>query len=167
MTVATGGPREFDRWVRRTFDEDVPDWEAKEHRKIHLQVVNEMVKGTPVGNPDNWHENSLPAPVGYVGGRARSNWQSSHTVPKGGEPNGPNQSGYPGAGETKTLNRQSIGGLKGYSRTFITNNTPYIVALNDRPNPHVPGMAWSTQAPLQWMEAALDRVGAQFDRGGK
>jgi hypothetical protein len=59
-------------------------------------------------------------------------------------------------------NRQDIDNVPPYPRTFITNNTPYIVVLNDGLN----GRQHSIQAPLQWMEAAIERVKAQFDIGG-
>jgi hypothetical protein len=155
--------------VKRTFDNEVPEWASKAHRKIHLEVLDEMIDGTPVGNIELWeiywelwqHTGIPPSMKGYVGGRARSNWQSSVLVPKGGEPNGPNASAYPGGGETKTLNRQALSGLKPYSRSFITNNTPYIVVLNDG----LRGKQHTFQAPLMWMEAALDRVAAQFRTG--
>jgi hypothetical protein len=148
---------------------EIPDFERDAHRKVHLQVVNEMVEDTPVGNPELWAVyresggNLPPSLKGYVGGRARSNWQSSTLVPKAGEPNGPNQSSYSGASETKELNRQGIANLKPFSRSFVTNNTPYIVVLSDGLN----GRQHSQQAPLMWMDTAMDRVEAQFDRGGK
>ena len=158
--VTTGGPAKFKQWSAGIFNSDLPDFQVKAHRKIHLQTINQMIKGTPVGNPDLWQ--SKPPP-GYVGGRARSNWQSSVLVPKAGEPNGPNASQYSGIGETQEMNRSSIAGLKAYSRTFVTNNTPYIIVLNDG----LRGKQHSYQAPLMWMETALDRVEAQFKRGGK
>ena len=166
MKVITTTPKDFHIHIKRTFDKEVPNWALNAHRGIHFQVQDEMINRTPVGNPDRWAPESLPAPPGYVGGRARSNWQSSVLVPKGGEPNGPNAQSYPGAGDTKALNRQGIASLKPYSRSFSTNNTPYIVALNNRPNPNTGG-GWSSQAPLFWMEAALDVVAAQFAVGGK
>lgn len=156
MRVVTTTPQDFHIHVKRTFDKEVPNWAQNAHEKIHNQTASLMIQGTPVGNPGLWQ--SKPPP-GYVGGRARSNWQSSVLIPKSGEPNGPNASKYAGAGETETLNRQGIAGLKPYSRSFISNNTPYILVLNDGVH--------SKQAPLMWMETALDQVKAQFELGGK
>ncbi|KAF1706288.1 HK97 gp10 family phage protein [Pseudoxanthomonas sacheonensis] len=43
-------------------------------RKIGIDLFSRTVERTPVGNPENW---ASPAPAGYVGGRARANWNCS------------------------------------------------------------------------------------------
>ena len=42
--------------------------------KATIDVLAAVVDRTPVGNPDTWKN---PPPPGYVGGRARANWNAS------------------------------------------------------------------------------------------
>lgn len=44
-------------------------------RVVAIKLFGAIVKGTPVGNPDNWK--NPDAPEGYTGGRARANWNFS------------------------------------------------------------------------------------------
>lgn len=41
-------------------------------KKAVIKTFAEIIKTTPVGNPDLWK--SKKKPIGYVGGRARNNW---------------------------------------------------------------------------------------------
>lgn len=47
-------------------------------RKVVFDVGNSLVMKTPVGDADYWIN---PAPPGYVGGRARGNWQYGLNAP--------------------------------------------------------------------------------------
>jgi len=159
MSVIVTTPEKFPAHIKKVMRKDVPNWQAGMHKKIHFQVSDGMIMRTPVGNPKKWQDPSA-APPGYVGGRARGNWQSSKGWPVAGETGQKDSSGS----VTRAANRAALSGLQAYSRSFITNNTPYINDLNDRPNPYHPGSAWSPQAPLQWMEGVLDKVAVQFER---
>lgn len=162
MSVIVTTPEKFPALLRKTMREDIPQWQAAMHKKIHVQVSNGMIKGTPVGNPELWDiywetGGNLPAYLdGYVGGRARGNWQSSIGVPTAGETGRVDKSGA----ETKAANRAAVSKVPPFNRSFITNNVPYIVVLNDGLN----GKQHTFQAPLQWMEGHLDLVAAQFQR---
>ena len=160
MTVIVTTPEQFPAQMKKVLKKDVPNWQVAMHKKIHFQVDHEMVMRTPVGNAENWQPQSKPPPPGYVGGRARGNWQASTNWPIAGEVDRIDPSGN----ATVQANRAALAGLRPYSRSFETNNVPYINDLNDRPNPYHPGKAWSPQAPLQWMEGVLDKVAAQFER---
>lgn len=52
--------------------------QSKVVRKIVIDLGTKIIMRTPVGNPSLWEPQSLPAPEGYVGGRARANWQYSN-----------------------------------------------------------------------------------------
>ena len=85
-------------------------------RKTALGVFGAVVKATPVGDPDLW--NGKKAPPGYVGGHARANWQMGiNTIPVG-EVDG-----------TSIPNPPNTGAVKARDVVYITNNVPYIEAL--------------------------------------
>jgi hypothetical protein len=81
---------------------------------------------TPVGNPDNW-KNPKSAPIGYVGGRLRGNWQISSDAPASGtveiiDPEG-----------TKTTaNVEHFILSKDFKKDieiYLTNNLPYAYTI--------------------------------------
>ena len=158
--IRQGGPNEFRRAIRAYY-KDIQKWQVRFHKDVHISVLNGMVERCPVGNTDLWVEASLPAPPGYAGGRARGGFQSSVTTAPTGETGKVDPSGFP----TKQDNVAAITSLKPWSKSWITNNVPYVVALNDRPNPNAPGKGWSTQAPLQWMEGEVELVHNLFGVG--
>lgn len=59
-------------------------------RKVVLDVGSSIVLKTPVGDPDTW---KMPAPAGYVGGRARGSWQYAKGAPAEGDPGTIDESG--------------------------------------------------------------------------
>jgi hypothetical protein len=154
MSITVGGPNEFKSWMEKTVREDVPNWQAQMHQKIHFQVDRGVVLGTPVGNPELW-QNPGSAPPGYAGGRARGNWQASTGSPTAGEVERIDKSGSETIGSNGTV----IQTIRPFSRSFETNNVPYIIALNDG---LPPGKQHSKQAPLQWIEGVLEKIEAQF-----
>ena len=100
-------------------------------RKVGIDLFSKTVERTPVGNPDNW---ASPAPAGYVGGRARANWNCSIGSPslstspmtdKGGE--------VTKARIKNTLHDWKEGDL------YLMNSLPYIRRLEYD--------GWSKQAP--------------------
>ena len=173
----TGGIAEFNKAMRRWLGADLNDWVVEKHKEIHIQVLNGMVYACPVGNPDEWLSRGAysdisggptgkvkfkrAAPDGYTGGRARGGFQSSTTTPQGDDPNRIDPSGA----APKAEGRAVMQTLKPWSHSYITNNVEYILALNDRPNPNYPGKGWSKQAPLQWMEAEVEKVENWFKAG--
>ena len=162
MSVIVTTPEKFPAQIKKVMRKDVPNWQAGMHKKIHIQTANGMIMGTPVGNVELWDiywetGGNLPEDLeGYVGGRARGNWQSSTNWPVAGETGREDKSGS----ETRQANVAAAASIQPYSRSFISNNVPYIVVLNDGLN----GKQHTFQAPLQWMEGVLDKVAAQFER---
>lgn len=101
-----------------------------------VQICRNIVKRTPVGNPDLWESD---APPGYVGGRARANWFPSI--------------GSPSNEETESVADQSMGRVQAIigqvpgNVFYLTNNLPYIRRLEYD--------AWSSQAPRGMVRVSL------------
>ena len=104
---------------------------AAVERKVVLDVGTRIVEKTPVGDPSRW---SMPAPAGYVGGRARGAWQYAQGGPVAVEPGTIDGSGQ------ASINRIAAGvaGASGADH-YITNSVPYIRRLEYD--------GWSGQAP--------------------
>ena len=75
--------RDLEQFANRTIKKI-----TKVKRVVAIKLFGAIVKGTPVGNPDNWKinkgkngdddgTNNIIAPEGYTGGRARANWNFS------------------------------------------------------------------------------------------
>lgn len=106
-------------------------------RAATVGVFSSVIRMTPVGNPDLW-QNTESAPEGYVGGRARGNWQCTIGSPA----NGDNwQSNSEGA--TIATVPQHAG-----AKVYLTNNLPYIQKLE---------YGHSTQAPAGMVRISIDR----------
>lgn len=147
MSVTVGrSSADFRRWRVRTVAKNIEETGQKLHQKIHVQMDSELVFATPVGNPALW---SSPAPPGYTGGRARGGWQSSIGAPILTETNRIDKNGA----ATHSAGQEVASRIGFAKRSFIANNVPYIVRLNE---------GWSTQAPANFIGRAFDRVGAQF-----
>ena len=90
-------------------------------RKVVFDMTSAMVMMTPVGDPTFWKH---PAPPGYTGGHARSNYfwgvQRVGTIDPTKSTNG-----------APSLNRAAAfsTGLKAGGVVYLTNNLPYIMAL--------------------------------------
>lgn len=100
-------------------------------KKIVIDLGTKIVLRTPVGDPSTWQS---PAPSGYVGGRARANWQYGNGIMPEGALSIVDKDG------STTINR-IIGGVqasKAASIHWIANNLPYIKPLEE---------GWSNQAP--------------------
>lgn len=97
-----------------------------------LDLFGRIVKRTPVGNPGEWIGE---APQGYVGGRARSNWQFAiNTV------NTSTTDATGGSDRPKTTT------LRVGDSVYITNNLPYILPLEH---------GWSAQAPAGMVKVTV------------
>lgn len=101
-------------------------------RKIVIDVGSSVVLKTPVGDPDQWN---MPAPAGYVGGRARGSWQYAKGSPMAGEPGGVDPGGAGAIGRV-------VGGAMAGDplvEHYLTSNVPYMRRLEYE--------GWSKQAP--------------------
>ena len=113
-----------------SFGDDIQRFAKKAtdaHDKITRVATLELFKGvilaTPVGNPDNW-KNPEMAPPGYVGGRARGNWQCSVGSPASGEIERVDESGNETVADAESKTPKGAGQV-----TMLTNNLPYIEKL--------------------------------------
>lgn len=114
-------------------------------KKVVLDVGSSIVMKTPVGDPTTW---SMPAPAGYVGGRARGSWQYQKGAPLMTEPGGVDPSGGGSVG------RVSAGVAAGDPVTehYITSTVPYMRRLEYE--------GWSSQAP----EGMVRKTVQEFQR---
>jgi len=123
--------------------------------KIMLELLSQLVTGTPVGKRSRWKINQgKPArkhrPKGYVGGHARKNWQVTIDAPAISEIPGEDKSGREakkaGRAVIDTINKPCIG--------YISNLVPYIQRLDE---------GWSSTKTRGMVEPALDAVRIKFD----
>jgi len=92
-------------------------------RKIILDISRKIVFRTPVGDADFW---ASKPPIGYVGGRARANWQHGESlgssvldkVDKSGS-------------KTLSLISGSVGHQPAGKKHYLFNNVPYIIPLEE------------------------------------
>lgn len=105
-------------------------------RKVALAVLQPVVFGTPVGNTTLWTEQSRRrARPGYVGGRARANWhvslgEASKLITEVRDKAG---------AATVARGKEAINAAQPEVAIHITNNLPYIGALNDGHSHQAPG----------------------------
>jgi hypothetical protein len=121
-------------------------------RKCAGAILQAVVTSTPVGNTSVWLEPEK-ARAGYVGGRARANWQVSVGGPKGGIIESVDASG----GSTIAAGQTAINSSAPKQPIHLVNNLPYIIPLN---NGH------SQQAPVGFIQTAI-QVGVNAVRGDK
>ena len=112
-------------------------------RAATLELFSSVIKMTPVGDPDGWKYPQL-APPGYVGGRARGNWQASIDSPVDGEIERIDKSGGETISEMVSKAPPGAGQV-----TYLANNLPYIEQLED---------GWSDQAAAGMVRVSMDRV---------
>ena len=118
-----------------TFSSDIKEFAEKTKKDIAdvkkyaaITIFTDIVKATPVGNPDYWQEvNGKPrkAPPGYTGGRLRGNWQTSlntpiHTEIARIDPNG---------GDVLKEMQATVYNSEVKDSIFLTNNLPYAVPV--------------------------------------
>jgi hypothetical protein len=108
-------------------------------KKIIIDLGTGLVETTPVGDAKYWKN---PAPKGYVGGRARANWQYGFSAMPTGELNIVD----PGGQTTINKIRSSITQVAGVH--WIANNVDYIEALEN---------GWSRQAPNGMLRVTVMR----------
>lgn len=100
-------------------------------RKVGIEALRSVVLKTPVGNPDTWQS---PAPAGYVGGRARANWNVSFGSPDVTTSERTDKSG----GTTIAAGTATIARAGGEQPIYLMNSLPYIRRLEYE--------GWSQQA---------------------
>lgn len=110
------------------------------HRAVGIELFGSVIVGTPVGNPELWQS---PAPPGYTGGSARSNWFLTNAAPSGEVTTATNYQQR----QAETL--RGITTLQYTGRLTLTNNLPYIIPIED---------GWSTQAPAGMVKLNVARV---------
>jgi hypothetical protein len=110
-------------------------------RLVALEILRQVIFGTPVGNKEIWLEPGK-ARVGYVGGRARANWFVGIGIAPAGTTEAIDAGGGQALQAGADLIRTSTPGLD----IHLTNNLPYIVPLNQ---------GHSHQAPAGFIERAI------------
>lgn len=107
-------------------------------KKVVFDISSRLVYRTPVGDPSYWQS---PPPPGYVGGRARGNWQYALDAPN-----------LDGDNAIDPLGASTLDGIIAEIPTdsaaghvhYITNTLPYIKRLEE---------GYSRQAPPQGIVA--------------
>ena len=142
------GKKAFDLALTEFIEETVPDQHLKVQKKVAIDLLARIIDRTPVGNPSLWAESSLPAPPGYVGGRARANWQISTGTPG----SKPIDAIDPQGDVTETVGLSKLATAKAGGTIWIYNNVRYIKRLED---------GWShKQAPLGMVAVSLAEIEA-------
>lgn len=144
--------KKFNATLTKFVEEDIPQAHLRFQKKIAFELLGRIIEKTPVGNPDLWAPSSLPAPPGYVGGRARANWQVSTVFPGNSEI----EAIDPGGDATEAQGIAAVGSAQPFGTIWIYNNVPYIRRLED---------GWSTQAPSGMVGVSLAEIETFFARG--
>lgn len=134
----------LDEFIKKT----VPADHLKLQKKIAIDLLARIIDRTPVGNPSFWKESSLPAPPGYVGGRARANWQISTFAPGNSDIDAIDPEGD----VTTALGLSKVGTAKAGGTIWIFNNVRYIKRL-EMGHSH-------RQAPLGMVAVSLAEIEA-------
>lgn len=140
--------REFTAELNTFSRKLVPEQLLLFQKKVALELFKRIIFRTPVGNPDLW---SHPPPPGYVGGRARGNWQMSFQTLNNNETGAidPSGTGTLSSGMGSLVQAQPFGTI------WIFNNVPYIIPLE---------YGWSGQAPAGMVRISLAEMQAYVDR---
>jgi hypothetical protein len=142
------GKKKFDLALDAFVEKEMPAQHLKVQKKVAIDLFARIIDKTPVGNPDLWKESSLPAPPGYVGGRARGNWQITTTSPG----SKPIEAIDPDGSVTQTVGLGKLSTAKPGGSIWIFNNVRYIKRLED---------GWSTkQAPAGMVAVSLAEIEA-------
>ena len=100
-------------------------------RKIAIDLFNDVIMMSPVGNPDLW---KYPK-EGYVGGRFRANWNCSIGSPDTSTTESVDPSGSAATGRVTAV---VLGYQLGEKSIYLCNSLPYAERLEN---------GWSDQAP--------------------
>lgn len=136
---------EFNRALMETAKELLPQQVALFQQKIVMDLLRRFVVKTPVDT-----------------GRARGNWQvtissTDSQVAIQGAPDKDDKANSPkaetAAADAVTKSIQVVNSIKPFSITYITNNVPYIVYLED---------GTSTQAPVGMVSLSIHEQAGMF-----
>jgi len=141
---------EIAKWAK-----DATEGMADLHQAATLKLFSNVILQTPVGNPDNWQSlwkdtegRAVNAPLGYVGGRLRGNWQFSSNSPASGELDMVDPSG------AKTVAAMQQGVLAVNFREdvklYLSNNLPYARRIEYD--------GWSKQAPTGMVRKNIIKI---------
>lgn len=127
----------LERTYIMTFSSDIKAFAEKTKTDIAdvkkyaaIKIFTDIVKATPVGNPDYWQEvNGKPrkAPPGYTGGRLRGNWQTSLNTPIHTEI--ARIETDPEGGDVLKQVHAIVNGSSVEESIFLTNNLPYAIRV--------------------------------------
>ena len=109
--------------------------------KITGELFTRVIAGTPVGDPTYWAR-PQSAPPGYVGGRAKGNWQAGVNAPIREEIDR-----IDGDGASTIVD--AVTQIRPGEVMYLSNNVPYIRRL-EYPPYHSP-----RQAPTGWVRIAI------------
>jgi hypothetical protein len=140
--------KKFDLAIDDFIENVIPADQLKLQKKIAIDLLTRIIDKTPVGNPSFWKESSLPAPPGYVGGRARANWQISTFAPGNSDLDAID----PVGGATVGLGVGKLVSAKAGGTIWIFNNVRYIKRL-EMGHSH-------RQAPLGMVAVSLAEIEA-------
>ena len=117
-----------------------------------IGCASRIIKRTPVGNPELW---AGKAPVSYVGGTLRGNWQPSIGQPVSGTITRTDSSGTAVTSDiAREGQRLNIGAV-----FYMTNNLPYAARVEFD--------SWSTQASAGMMRIEVLETAAAINAGRK
>lgn len=138
----------FDLALDEFTEKTIPNQHLLVQKKIAIDLLSRIIEKTPVGNPDLWAESSLPPPKGYVGGRARANWQISTTTPGSSDIDAIDKTGD----ATEAAGLTKVAAAKAGGTIWIYNNLRYIKRLEDGHS--------RKQAPLGMVAVSLAEIQA-------
>ena len=151
MALRFKNQRAFNLEIERWATQLVPEQALLFQKKIAIDLLGLIIDKTPVGNPDLWAPASLPPPPGYVGGRARGNWQIRRT-PTERTIDQPDPSGV----VTVAAGGAALSAItKPFGVIFIFNNVKYINRLEN---------GWSRQAPSGMVGLSLLEIESTLGR---
>ena len=87
-------------------------------RKTMIQMVDQVVKMSPVGDPSHWKGKP---PAGYVGGRFRNNWQVGLGSINSTTLDNPDKSGNAAIARAQ----KALDGFEPGKIIYVSNNLPY------------------------------------------
>ena len=139
--------RQMRQWANNT-GEDVD----KLVRAVNLDLVRQVTKKTPVGNPSLWK--SKP-PKGYTGGQAKGNWFATN-----GNPSSQIDNSVRAKNSSKPVNRAMSAINASAGQVFyIVNNLPYIRRLEYE--------GWSGQAPQGMVRVTVSEFNRRLERAAR
>ena len=121
-----------------SFGNDISKWSGMTEEKLQkvvkmsfVQLSNNVISRSPVGNADNWKPSKsgkIYKPDGYTGGRFRANWQASIGSPATGAIDTDKHPQTNEAVATDPVLKE----LKRSRDFFLRNNFPFMQGIEER-----------------------------------